>query len=468
MKRIYTLIVILGLYATVCAQVSTQNYVQTRTMLNETGSSYMDNVVYFDGLGRSFQTVQKGITPTDKQNLVTLQEYDALGRETSTWLPIKSTSTFLAPATFKSNAPGNYSDARPYSEPVYESSPLNRVIKQHGPGKAWETHPVVTSYMTNTLDASMRCIHYLVDANGGLVRDAATYYPAGELYVTKTTDEDNNVSYTFTDKDGCVLLSRKVATNVAHDTYYVYDDLGNLRYVLQPMYQDNNNLALYAFQYKYDDRSRCVWKKLPGIEPVEYWYDDADRLTYSQDGNQRVSDSSLRTYYLYDKFNRLTEQGETRILNNRPVFELHFSNYYDGYEFLSSYGFTDAAYSINADDKKYGKGMLTGSAIAIGNSHSMIYTAYHYDIKGRVVKSISSNLLGGYETTTTTYTFTGQPATVTHTHTATGKATQTEVYTYTYDHADRVSKVEHKLNGTTVTLVDNTYDAFGRLSTKSL
>ena len=45
MKRIYTLIILLGLYATVCAQVSTQNYVRTRTMLDEGGSSYMDNVV---------------------------------------------------------------------------------------------------------------------------------------------------------------------------------------------------------------------------------------------------------------------------------------------------------------------------------------------------------------------------------------------------------------------------------------
>lgn len=81
MKRIYTFIILLGLYATVCAQVSTQNYVRTRTLLNESGSSYMDNVVYYDGLGRSFQAVQKGITPTDKKNLITLQEYDAQGRE---------------------------------------------------------------------------------------------------------------------------------------------------------------------------------------------------------------------------------------------------------------------------------------------------------------------------------------------------------------------------------------------------
>ena len=121
MKRIYTLIILLGLYATVCAQVSTQNYVRTRTMLDEGGSSYMDNVVYYDGLGRPFQTVQKGITPVGKKNLITLQEYDVMGREGDAWLPIKSDSVYLQPATFKTSAPGNYSnDARPYSQPVYE------------------------------------------------------------------------------------------------------------------------------------------------------------------------------------------------------------------------------------------------------------------------------------------------------------------------------------------------------------
>jgi len=55
---------------------------------------------------------------------------------------------------------------------------------------------------------------------------------------------------------------------------------------------------------------------------------------------------------------------------------------------------------------------------------------------------------------------------VTHTHTASGKTTRTEVYTYTYDHADRISKVQHSLGGTSITLYDATYDNFGRLLTK--
>ncbi len=55
---------------------------------------------------------------------------------------------------------------------------------------------------------------------------------------------------------------------------------------------------------------------------------------------------------------------------------------------------------------------------------------------------------------------------MTHTHTASGKTTRTKVYTYTYDHADRISKVQHSLGSTAITLYDATYDNFGRLLTK--
>ena len=43
-----------------------------------------------------------------------------------------------------------------------------------------------------------------------------------------------------------------------------------------------------------------------------------------------------------------------------------------------------------------------------------------------------------------------------------------EINTYTYDHAERLTKVEHSLNGVKVTLAANTYDELGRLSGKSL
>ena len=79
---------------------------------------------------------------------------------------------------------------------------------------------------------------------------------------------------------------------------------------------------------------------------------------------------------------------------------------------------------------------------------------------------MQNNLLSGYDITSTVYTFSDKPSGVSHTHTASGKTTRTEVYTYTYDHADRISKVQHSLGGTSITLYDATYDNFGRLLTK--
>ena len=181
----------------------------------------------------------------------------------------------------------------------------------------------------------------------------------------------------------------------------------------------------------YDDhRNLCTWKKLPDAQLAEYVYDNGGRLTQQGEGtNKTVSSDQV----------------------------VHVQNWA---------GFPTSQFTN--DTSGYSKGSLTGSAVTVSGSSTKIYKGYYYDVKGRVTKVVQNNLLGGYDVTNTVYTFTGQPATVTHSHTASGKSTRTEVYTYSYDHADRVSKVEHTLGGTKITLADYTYDSFGRLSTKSL
>ena len=91
------------------------------------------------------------------------------------------------------------------------------------------------------------------------------------------------------------------------DTYYVYDYRGDLRFVLQPEYQNNASLSLFAFQYKYDARHNVTEKKLPGADAVKYAYDKANRLTYSQDGVQRQK--GRMTFMLHDIQGRLVLQG---------------------------------------------------------------------------------------------------------------------------------------------------------------
>ena len=265
---------------------------------------------------------------------------------------------------------------------------------------------------------------------------------------------------------GHVVLSRQMKGSETHDTYYVYDDKSNLCFVLQPMYQSSANLDLYAFQYKYDGRNRCIWKKLPGAGYMEMVYDNADRLVFSQDGNQRALTSGNWTYYKYDGLNRLTEQGTCTNKVTTSGTNVLVQHFYDSYAFRSQAGFNNSNFPDDASGN--GKGALTASVATVLGSSNKIYTAYYYDIKGRVVKTVQSNPLGGYDVAATVYTFTNKPATVTHTHTASGKTTRTEVYTYSYDHADRLLKVEHTLGGTKITLADYAYDNLGRLQSKSL
>lgn len=450
------------------------------------GSKYMASYDYYDGLGRLFQKVQKGITPTGS-NLISLQEYDGAGRRSESWLPIVSSSVYMSPSAIKSAAPGNYSsDSRPYSKPVYSVSPLDRILKRYSPGAAWASKPVTMDYLANSSDVN--CINYSVSSSGALVNNGT--YAAGQLRVVKRIDEDQHVSYTFTDKQGHILLERQMQGSEQHDTYYVYNDLDNLCFVLQPMYQSVSNLDQYAFQYKYDNRNRCNWKKLPGASAVSYVYDEADNMIFSQEGKQYAS--KQWSFYLYDKFHRLAVQGVcsntntaavsnvivscTRVNSNSGLGnsgytssfalvspEVHRVNYYDDYAFRSLTGFDNAGFPAATIDAK---GYVTGSVITVLGSSTKLYSANYYDFEGRITKTVQGNLLEGYDTTNTVYTFTGKPNTVTHTHTASGKTTRTEVYTYTYDHADRISKVRHSLGGTSITLYDATYDNFGRLLTK--
>ena len=467
MKRFIVLLISMIAACTVSAQVSTQNYICSRKMLNNTGSSHVDDISYFDGLGRPFQSVNKTVqNNVTKQRLATLLEYDYYGRETNMWLPTSVMADYVEVSTFRNTAVGSrgYNDSYPYSQSIYEASPLNRPLQQYGAGKLWHSNnrAVRTEYLVNASDSDRACKFYTV--NGTSLSGGTEFYAANLLIVIKTTDVGNNVSYTFSDKLGRIVLIRQMNGTEAHDTYYVYNDKGNLCFVLQPMYQTTADIELYAFEYKYDGHGNCIWKKLPGAEYIEYVYDNYDRMTYSQDGNQRKNNRWM--YYQYDAMGRPSGQGECTEKNRDSNPVQHIRSYYDGYYILSQSGFNNPDFPKG--NTSYIKGRLAGSIISVPGSGSKIYIAYFYDIKGRVMQETRSNLLGGHDVTITTYTFTDKPATVTHIHTASGKNTWIEVYTYSYDHADRISKVQHTLGGTTITLYDATYDDLGRLKTKSL
>lgn len=299
-----------------------QNYLYIRTMTNESGTEFLDEVCFFDGLGRQIQTVQKGVTPSRK-DLVSIKEYDSLGRENNSWLPVNIERTgsreYVDITTVKQTVLSSElydRDTNPYTKTVYEESPLSRVIKQYGVGEEWhkqygaDSRPIKTDYLTNRgTTGELSCIFFKVNGYGlktALTRNG--YYADGELFVTRIINEDTNTSYEFKDKLGKTILTRQICEGSVHDTYYAYDEFENLCYVLPPLvvdkmsnatvYADNNPVMMqYAYIYKYDNRKRCIEKSLPGTTKninniyegrIFYVYDWADRPIFSQNGEQRL------------------------------------------------------------------------------------------------------------------------------------------------------------------------------------
>ncbi|MFN9666430.1 MAG: hypothetical protein ACK57C_07520, partial [Bacteroidota bacterium] len=123
-------------------------------------------------------------------------------------------------------------------------------------------------------------------------------------------------------------------------TYYVYDDFGQLRFVLPPkmveMLQTSGNWNLSSqtqavqelcFRYEYDSRNRMIAKKVPGAGWVYMVYDKRDRLAYSQDANMRTRNQWMIT--LYDHLNRPIVTGMIVYAGTRNNLQILLDNQYD-------------------------------------------------------------------------------------------------------------------------------------------
>ncbi|WP_299460894.1 DUF6443 domain-containing protein, partial [uncultured Microscilla sp.] len=129
---------------------------------------------------------------------------------------------------------------------------------------------------------------------------ATGFYAAGQLSRVRVTDEDGKQTEEFKNKAGQVVLKRaKVDAHTWAQTYYVYNDFGQLSYVLPPAAVkalDDANWDFAAvdaqldklwYRYYYDARGRLISKEVPGAGKVMMVYDKRDRLVLSQDANQR-------------------------------------------------------------------------------------------------------------------------------------------------------------------------------------
>lgn len=226
------------------------------------------------------------------------------------------------PETISRKSSSEYDDSLAFRESQYELSPSAEAVRILQPGVAFSKRPHTTSFVGNRQsDAMYRCQRF-VPSNDYTFRTLGSYAD-GELAVVKTVDADNRTVLTFTDWKGNKVLERHVldgSSGVTADTYYVYDALGKLRFVLPPaldgMTETGGNswdirscvpLRQYAYFYRYDNRMLLVEKKLPGADPVYYINDITGNTVFSQDGNLRKR--NRWNFSIPDRFGRTAVEG---------------------------------------------------------------------------------------------------------------------------------------------------------------
>ena len=497
-----------------------KNYTLTRHYRYTVGSLYLETVQYLDGLGRDLFTISKGITP-NKQDLVNLTEYDGLGRKFRTWLPglLTTTRSGINMDSLKHSMIGSElhdQDANPYSEIKYEPGSSERVSKVYNPGKDWYTNDkaIVTEFCLNT--TSYPCPYYYLTRSGtSYVINKTGNYPTNELYVTKIKDEDGNISFEFKDKLNQVVMTRQINGSKSYDTYYVYNDDGNLCVVLPPKAvktfgtdgswnETDGKIQELCYLYKYDSRNRCKAKKIPGGDWSLIIYDNMDRDVMSQDGNLREENKWF--YHVYDNLDRKIRSNiviasgnlsrdsiqslyniwfdDTYPLQNnaqdidKPLqgntFRLHSRLQeinYDDYSSLPINGELafKPVYNIVATADNNIKGLITREKLYVldetTNTHH-VEKAFYYDDKARVVQIVTKNKYDRISRESYKYDFTGNLLARQEIHaTGPGKA-DSILFTFEYDHASRLISSTAQLNNSLLASTQYTYDELGQLKTK--
>lgn len=519
------------------------------------------NTQYFDGLGRMIQAVSKQTSPSQK-DMMSAFVYDALGREQYKFLSFVSTQTsggtevtndglfklnpFQQQTQFYSDNNTNspikgQGETYYYGQNVFEASPFSRVQKTYAAGNNWvgtlgsgNERSLQAQYLLNTVSDSVRI--WNIGAPAGSLPTTSGFYGDGLLYKNITIDEHGKQIVEYKDKEGRIILKKNQLTNspgTAHVgwlcIYYVYDDLNELRFIIQPKayeWLSANGLSFsnsggttvaneLCFRYEYDQRKRIIIKKNPGAGESWFVYDARDRAVMTQDSSLRLQGKWLVTEYdnknrpkrtdlWTDANNRLYHQNLAFNSSAYPTlggtYEILTETYYDDYTWVagantqlgSSGTLTAALDQTNTSNSTlfntgyntspvYAQpltaiyqtlGLVTGTKTKVlGTVNQYIYTVSFYDDHGRVIQTESINITGSKETSTTQYDWSGKPIRNYYEHSKGGNGAQsyTVLTKMDYDHNDRLLTVKKTFNGgTEQTVATNTYDELGHLKTKTL
>ena len=467
------------------AQSPTKNYILGRQMLDANGVDAITTISYFDDLGYEDEVATTGMSGQGAYTY-TKKEYSIPEQVTKEWIPgARSTDGgYLETSSLAASSCSFFKDSYPFV--VSEYDPLGRVVSQMGPGASWNNahRSSQKRYGTNAENSVKK---YFVSSSGALAQTG--YYTSGALTMEKSIDEDGKTLETYKDILGNKILERRDGNN---DTYYIYDDLCMLRYVLSPSYQEEASVEKYGYEYRYDKRGRCIWKRLPGCEYQQLWYDNADNLMFSQDGEQRKK--GIYVFYLYDFVNSQVLQGTTTAINSScpsAIVSLNVSdagicrsgyssandlglrneqllqaNYYDNHAFINGQLVKQATSQNLASNQQakeeYSKGSLTGT-VSMATDGKPLVSVYYHDLRGQVIASKQTMPDDALLSQNMTYSFTKQPLEIISEIFKSGIST-TVTQTNSYNkHNDKIETMTLKVGNVTRTVSSYSYDDIGRL-----
>jgi RHS repeat-associated protein len=499
MRNIYfSSVFIISCLSAVHAQSPDKNFILTRTYKTPVAAVSGDigvatqQVNYADGLGRQLQSISAHASPdvsgTVPSDILTGHtEYDGAGRVSKVYAPypVQGSGIYQGGANTGSvnyyNSSANFClpSNRGYALTEYEQSPLSRVKKQFGIGtdKAVEYY-----YGVNGADVK------LYNVSAAYVLSTSGNYTAGQLTYTETKDESGKIVREYQDHEGKAVLKRgynstdplNPYTN-PFDTYYVYNDLSQLCFVLQPQYQDEGSLSKFAFQYQYNDRGLVSSKSIPGGGTTVMYYDNRDRLVRTTDGR------GINSYIKYDELNRVIETGEGIVGSGEQAL---VKTFYDSYPASIASAFVNITDGYPGTSKTNVTGLVTVTGTRIlnpdastANPHgtygNWLYTTTYYDERYNVIQTVRNLFdLGGtsLERVTRQVRFDGRIEKE-RTVQETGTGTYLVEKIYNYDHADRLLDTRYVvkkyvgLNADLkkdITLSASRYDGIGHLKSKYL
>jgi RHS repeat-associated protein len=313
----------------------------------------VQTTTYYDGLGRAIQSVNKEVSelkPNVWGDITNFTEYDAAGRTDKSYLTFPTTSTI---GKFKENAKAEqvayvhntYTEAATaptYAQATFENSPFSRVLSVRESGEGWIGKTNSMQYEFNTAAEHIKI--WTIDFTETGMPVVTGEYADGKLTKNVSVDDNGKKVYEYTDFSGNTILKKVQLGNTVLDdthtgwlcTYYVYDDLGQLRSTITPKAVTWLNQYGWAFTnsdiYKelcfynyFDERGRTVIKHSAGAGEIHLVYDKRDRLVLSQDENQRTRTARQWTFYLYDKENRAIASGLLENTATRAVYQQYAS-----------------------------------------------------------------------------------------------------------------------------------------------